>query len=533
MSTIDKLGNGVGLLYAKNASGIFTISGIDNDPAGVETIKRDALTRAPVGFSVGSTGTVLFVTIAVNDTITGLLVNGVQQINTGAPIAITVGGQTAAATALALAINSFVAASGVDYTATVVGAKVFVHAPVSAGGTVNNSVVQTTFTTGGHTLTETPTAGGQSGGEVISNINNISYFLNATASAVEGNTTGATDISRYVIKRGTEAQMPTLTKTVASSSILDLVRVASFQLLNAGATAATNLDNIAGDFAINDVLIVRNTSSFTVTVRDKTLGSGNIKISPTTFAMANDDATIWLQYIEDSTDGTVWKEIDRSPKTVGANSITSTELALLSVGTPELIALAVTEAKIAALAVTQAKLALLSVGAPQLIALAVTQAKLALLSVGTAQLIASSVDATRLGTNAVITAKILDANVTLEKLEADLHKGFFTFPISWETGELGIIKARIPFSLTVNEVLLSVSKNIAATDTATFIPKNNAGTAMTGGQIDVVAGTALGNDFTRTPTANNTFVAAQVMQFETSKTTPGGKGIVTVSYTRT
>ena len=131
--------------------------------------------------------------------------------------------------------------------------------------------------------------------------------------------------------------------------------------------------------------------------------------------------------------------------------------------------------------------------------------------------------------DAVTTPKILDEAVTADKVSSGLKVTDFTMPISWETNELGIVKRYIPYdNFTVTGVFLSVSKGIEATDDKTLIVKNDAGTAMTGGQIDVPAGDPIGNDFTSSPSANNSFVAGEAMQFETLAATPGGKAVVTV-----
>jgi hypothetical protein len=56
---------------------------------------------------------------------------------------------------------------------------------------------------------------------------------------------------------------------------------------------------------------------------------------------------------------------------------------------------------------------------------------------------------------------------------------------------------------------------------------------MTAGQIDLAASAPLGNIFPSAPTANNSFLAGEILSLESSKATPGGISLVSVELTRT
>lgn len=534
-SDLYQFGNNLGLLYiTKNDGTTFINTGTTNSANGVQTIKEHALTRSAVPYAIGAVGSYQFTVIGGADTIINLTINGIDQFDVLSPVAVVLGDLTGAASDLADAINAYTAASGANYSAYAIGGTCYFQAPPSYGSSVNGDVVLLVQTIGNITGTATNIAGGSDGGEVYSGINGARYWMYANAAAVVGNLGSAVEITEYVVKRGTEAQVPSQAQTIASSSVTGLTRYAAISVLDLGAGGAVNLDVITGEPALNDILILKNTSAFTITVRDQSLSSGNIILSPTSFAMVNDNYIISLMYINDPTDGLVWKEIWRVPLTVAANSITQTELALLSVGTPELIDLSVTAAKIAANTITQGEMAALSIGTPELIAASVTQAKLALLSVGTPQLILLSVDSTILAANSVITAKILDDNVTIPKMEDDANRFMFHCPLSFELAtEVGQMKVELPVACTVEKISGSVIKLIEATDDATMIPKNNAGVVMTAGQIDFTAAAPIGNVFTSTPTGNNTFLANEIMIFETSKITYGGIAWCTVHAIKT
>lgn len=536
MSKLKDLGNNSGLLYATDKSGlVFLINGTKNNDAGAEAIKRDALTRAGEGYPISAQGAVEFSVVGANDSITDFTINGVSQFNTvGGFIPITLGMESDAAQDLVDAVNSYIPPSGANYTGFAIGGKAYFNAPSDFGSTLNGDVLAIVVgLPASQTIVLTDVDGGSDGDEVISEVNGRRYFINSDSAAVPGDLTGATEITDEIVMRGSQNAVATLSQTIASASVTNLDRYSNISVLELGAGGATDLDVIKGDFAIHDIIIIKNTSAFTITVNDLSINSGNLKLSPTTFAQINDDYLMLLMYIDDPIDGLVFKELFRTPQGVAVDSITDVELAPLSVGTPELKALSVTAAQIALTTITQAQMALLSIGTPELIDGSVTNPKIGALAVDTAELALLAVDTAQLKDDAITTAKILDSNVTLEKLEADLQKGFFTMSISWDsTTEIGQIKAKIPFDLTVDEILVSVADTIEATDDATFIPKNNAGTAMTDGTVDVPSGTVIGNDFTSTPTANNTFVAGEKMIFETLKGTPGGRAEVTVCYTR-
>jgi hypothetical protein len=136
--------------------------------------------------------------------------------------------------------------------------------------------------------------------------------------------------------------------------------------------------------------------------------------------------------------------------------------------------------------------------------------------------------------DAITTAKILDANVTPAKLSASSNKGQFAVQLEFdEAAKIGVIKYQICSTCTIDGIYATVNR-VPATDTATVIPKNHGGVAMTGGQIDITTALALGNIVSVTPTVNNTFTAGEQMTLETSKTTAEACTItVVVCYTVT
>ena len=88
-------------------------------------------------------------------------------------------------------------------------------------------------------------------------------------------------------------------------------------------------------------------------------------------------------------------------------------------------------------------------------------------------------------------------------------------PTSFETaGEIGVLEYKICFPCTIEAIHGTVTKPF--TSTGTHIFKDDTGTVLTGSQIDMSNALTLGNIVSTTPTANNTFVAGDVIKIETS-----------------
>jgi hypothetical protein len=134
--------------------------------------------------------------------------------------------------------------------------------------------------------------------------------------------------------------------------------------------------------------------------------------------------------------------------------------------------------------------------------------------------------------SAITTAKIANDNVTVSKVETNLKFELITIEISFESGELGDFKIKLPYSGTVSDIYAYANKAIAGTDNGTIVPKNNGGTTMTGGTITFAASDIRGTSYTSTPSANNSFSAGEILTLSCSKSTAGGKAIVSIKIIR-
>jgi hypothetical protein len=129
----------------------------------------------------------------------------------------------------------------------------------------------------------------------------------------------------------------------------------------------------------------------------------------------------------------------------------------------------------------------------------------------------------------LVAADVTADTLTPSTLTQEARTEVITLQVSFETGFIGDFKIKLGFSGTVTEIYSYATKAIAATDNGTIVPKDNAGTTMTDGTITYTASDARGTAYTSTPTANNTFVAGDVLTFTTAKATAGG--VVQLSIT--
>lgn len=117
-------------------------------------------------------------------------------------------------------------------------------------------------------------------------------------------------------------------------------------------------------------------------------------------------------------------------------------------------------------------------------------------------------------------------------LSIDAIAEVVTLQVSWETGFVGDFKVKMPFAGTVTEIYAFLDKAIGALD-ATVTPKNNSGTTMSSGVLTFTASDPKGTAQTSSPSANNTFVATDVLTFTTAGGSAAGVATLSIKVTRT
>ena len=134
---------------------------------------------------------------------------------------------------------------------------------------------------------------------------------------------------------------------------------------------------------------------------------------------------------------------------------------------------------------------------------------------------------------AVTAAKIAATTITPAKLTIEAASELINIAVSFETGEVGAIKIKMPYAGTFKDVYAIATKALAATDAGTVIFKNNAGTTMTvTTPISFAASDAYGTAYTSAITANNTFIKGDIIIIQTAKATVGGKALLSFEILR-
>lgn len=105
-------------------------------------------------------------------------------------------------------------------------------------------------------------------------------------------------------------------------------------------------------------------------------------------------------------------------------------------------------------------------------------------------------------------------------------------PVSFETGEVGTIFIDFPYACTILSYQFVCTKALAGTDAGTIQFADNAGTNMTGGLATIPASTAFGTKVGATITAGGDVAQNDDIRITTAKTTAGGRGFVSITYTR-
>jgi len=568
MSSISTLGNGTGFIYIVKPDGTSILNNVTNDIEGERLIKKKATEAVSVALNQAGQGTSTIGAPSGVGNVTAVTINGINQIN--ANIAYT-GATTAIALAVLIetGINSFTPASGPNYTAIAIGAIVYIIAPASAGSSVNGEAI-TVSNSGNLSTVETAVEGGSDASQIFDEESGFRFFLNSTGT--EGDLTNATEITDFLIPRGGQSASDQQASTLVSG-VLTLPRNSAVTTVTAeteGAAATDDMTDITPTgWAEYDFLYFHGTDvGRVITVKT----TGNIVLSGSNdFDSGGLEKTLVLQHIAGK-----FYEVARSSQQIGAiadyraagfpfPSQGLDVIAVPSVGGTETLTV-ITNKQFIGFQGTETlsgnyDIVLDTTGAiagdKYFISwdAAITVGAFAVTFNGTTltatQALNGSILITAFYTGSVWTHNILadfadsakdykiesrnlnNGAVTVEKLESSLQSEVFHMSLSFESGELGDYRIKMPYPGTVIEMFSQNTLLIEATDDACIQGKNNAGTSMTGGKITRPGGSAFGTSLqTATPTANNTFIAGDILRFETDKPTAGGKATLSVKVQR-
>lgn len=303
MSTIADLGNGIGYLYITEADGsTFVNEGINNTSNGKLAVLSAGVIGAPVSGEIRGTGTLTLTGTPAN--LTGLTVNGVSIISGTVPAA---GSLSLMADAIRDAINVYT--SSPDYYAQSSGDVVYIFTSAGVGSTANGFAVAAAAAAG-MTVTATPIAGGTSPSGIYDAATGHRYFINASSTAVFGSLVGATEITKYILTRGTQTSQYVANSTISAGVIGPERILKEMDLIvdTQGGAGADDLDTIltAGYNDYDEIIIRGANPAHVVTVKN---GTGNIFLANNLdWSSGNNQNVLALKKI-----GNNWYEEFRSP----------------------------------------------------------------------------------------------------------------------------------------------------------------------------------------------------------------------------
>lgn len=303
MSSISDLGNGLGYLYVTQADGTtFIFNSLNNDENGKELVLRDGTIGAPISGEIKATGT-LTLTGAPDD-LTALTVNAVPIIGATVPAAATLADM---ADDIRDAINTYVSVP--DYYAQSSGAVVYIFASAGVGSTANGFAVAAAADPL-MTVTTTNMAGGTDATGIYDASTGHRYFINATGTAPVGSLVGATEITKYILTRGTQTSQYSASATIAAGVIGPERILKEMDLIvdTQGGAGTDDLDTIltAGYNDYDEIIIRGANPAHVVTVKN---GTGNIFLANNLdWSSGNNQNVLALKMI-----GNAWYEEFRSP----------------------------------------------------------------------------------------------------------------------------------------------------------------------------------------------------------------------------
>lgn len=583
---IKDLGNGLGYIYitspiATPGSPLIgeVVKVLDNTDEGLKTAKIYGLQGASLASNRVASAELVMGTPTGVGTITDIRISAVSLIDTAKPIPYT-GATTASVLAqlVVSAINSYsTGTESQDFTAVQIGASVHIYSNAASGSTYNGNTTGVT-STGFLTVTNGTMEGGSSNSELFDTGYGYQFFLDADydASGCSGGGTATVDdiskaieVTNYLVFIGLQSAIPSKPITLASDSIT-YDREGSFMLLvlTGEGSADDDLKNIvAKNPSVGDRIVLYSLTN-TITVDE----TGNINLQTTTL----DVLTSSVMELIYNSDGN-WYELSRSTQVIG--STTDYRTAGFGIFSSETYNTATVATggtinfepnvhakyqKITGSSTLASNLNYSTAGSPENgdefwmeIDATVTTGAFTMTVFGTtltsdqalngglivytryvsgawySQVLPNLNDGLtntfKFGTDSIVANSI-----KVDSIETSLQTELVVVPVSFESSaEVGLMKITIPYNCNVVSIKAAVTKLIEATDDATIIPKNHSGTAMTAGQIDLTAASPIGNIFPSSPTGNNSFTAGQVMSLETSKTTYGGKALVSIELLRT
>ena len=571
-SEISSLGNSVGWIYVTQPDGTSLVSSLLNATDYARQVKAMGVSASSLALNQAAVGTINISACTGNGSITQILIGGINQISSSiAYTGATTPSQLAAL--IVTGINNYTP-TGNDYTSLNIAGVVYVLAPSTAGSSVNGLSI-TVSNTGNLTSSSTDLSGGSDASNVYDQNFGYRFFLNATSGAVEGDLTGSTEITNFIVQRGMQAAADSQNVTI-SSGLISPIRNSSNGILivnTEGSAASDDLtDIVPTGWAEWDTVIIRGVNAARiVTVKS----SGNIRLSGSNdFSTGGNEKTLTIQYHSG-----IFYETARSTQSIGSVNDYRTAGFPFDLEGAETTAIGAGGGSKTLTVGAQKKLQSftgnVTLGADYTITLdntgAIAGDEFVLYYDATITKGAFDIKVVGLQTKTLTATQALrgsfaiycyftgsgwatnlfynffnvsplpkiendfieDGTITAAKLNTSARTEILTVPVSFEaTFNNATNKVKLPYACTVKSIYAIATKAIANTDNATITLKDNGGTGMTGGVITFTASDAQNTAYSSSVTANNTLSSGDLLTILCAKTTGGGAALVTIEIER-
>lgn len=319
MSVSQFIGNGIGVLYATDASSNIIMAQA-NTPDSVRNMRVTGATSAPLAAQRSAVATITIDACPDAGNITDVIIDSVNQI--GGNVAVTPLNIYQTAMDLALAINIFTPPTGQNFTAQAIDNVVYVYSIPSRGSETNGLVINVSVSIISIQFTTTEFTGGSSQNGIYDTAVGNRFYLNPLSTATLDDLTGATEITEYIVVRGLNSGIISIDKAVSSFVLTGMTRASAFTqiFLDTESSAPTGVlayINPYGFIVGDSIRISQYDASRIVTIEDATVSTApiatkNIYLTDTVPFDCQSNKSIELRLQFDPIFGLVWVENGRS-----------------------------------------------------------------------------------------------------------------------------------------------------------------------------------------------------------------------------
>ena len=324
MSVSQYIGNGIGILYATDASSNITMAQV-NSPDAVKNMRVSGATSAPLAAQRSAVATITLIDCPDAGNITDVIIDSVNQI--GSPVAVTPSNVYQTALDLALAINIFSPPTGQNFTAQVIDNVVYIYSIPSRGSETNGLAVNVSVSILSIQFSTTDFTNGSSQNGIYDTSVGNRFYLNPSPTATLDDLTGATEITEYIVVRGLNSGIVSTNNAVYSFVLTGMTRSSAFTQIfldtDGSPTSVLAYINPYGYIVGDSIRICQYDAARIVTLEDATIStapiaSKNIYLTDTVPFACQGNKSIELRLQYDSIFGLVWVENGRSTTQIPA-----------------------------------------------------------------------------------------------------------------------------------------------------------------------------------------------------------------------